>query len=63
MTLHFKKSSYSGGANNCVEVAIAEEVDGEREPSVHSRDSKNPDGSVVRVSLEQWRAFLQFIAK
>jgi hypothetical protein len=63
MTLNFKKSSYSGGANNCVEVAIAQEGDGAREPVVYSRDSKNPDGGVVRVNLEQWLAFLHFVAR
>ena len=46
------KSSYSGGSGgNCVEVAIL--PDGSRAV----RDSKNPDGPVLRLSNKQWQTF------
>ncbi|MPZ82609.1 MAG: DUF397 domain-containing protein [Actinophytocola sp.] len=40
--LVFKKSSYSGGNGECVEVAFAGAI----------RDSKNPDGPSIRVQLD-----------
>ncbi len=46
----WRKSSHSGGSN-CVEVAI----DG---PTVLVRDSKDPDGAVLRFAGDQWRAFV-----
>ena len=50
--LTWTKSSYSGGSGgNCVEIAIL--PDGGRA----IRDSKNPDGSVLRLSNQEWRAF------
>lgn len=49
------KSSYSNGQANCVEVTT-------NLPGVMAvRDSKNPDGGVLRVSREDWRAFLSNI--
>ena len=46
------KSSYSGGSGgNCVEIAIL--PDGGRA----IRDSKNPDGPVLRLSNQEWQAF------
>ena len=46
------KSSYSGGSGgNCVEIAIL--PDGGRA----IRDSKNPDGPVLRLSNQEWHAF------
>jgi hypothetical protein len=46
------KSSYSSQDGNCVEVA-------QNLPGVVAvRDSKNPDGSVLVVTLEEWREFL-----
>lgn len=47
----FRKSSYSGGNNNCVEVANIPGV-------VAVRDSKNPGGPVLTFSPAEWRAFL-----
>jgi hypothetical protein len=46
------KSSHSGGSGgNCVEIAIL--PDGGRA----IRDSKNPDGPVLRLSNKQWQTF------
>ncbi|WP_083449661.1 DUF397 domain-containing protein [Actinoplanes rectilineatus] len=51
--LEWKKSSRSGGSGgNCVEVArIAES-------GWAVRDSKNPDGPVLRFTLAEWDAFV-----
>lgn len=46
------KSSFSGNSGNCVEVAITESV-------VGIRDSKDPDGSVLVVTREEWRGFME----
>jgi len=46
------KSSYSSQDGNCVEVAS-------NLPGVVAvRDSKNPDGSVLVVTREEWQKFL-----
>jgi hypothetical protein len=47
----WRKSSYSGGAGNCVEVA-----DGVR-GVVGVRDSKDPAGPALVLSPGSWRAF------
>lgn len=44
-----RRSNSNGG--NCVEVATLPD-------RVMVRDSKNPNGPVLAVSREQWRAFL-----
>ncbi len=45
-------STYSGGNNECVEIA-------DNLPHlVHVRDSKRPTGPVIRFSHTAWRAFL-----
>jgi hypothetical protein len=46
----WRKSSYSGGGNNCVEVAPAD-------AGVAVRDSKNPGGGHLTVSAAAWTAF------
>ncbi len=51
MKLNWRKSSYSGGEGNCVEVA--ELPDGGRAV----RDSKDPDGPVLTFSADAWRRF------
>jgi uncharacterized protein YmfQ (DUF2313 family) len=43
------KRSISNGA--CVEVAVAA-------AAVAIRDSKNPDGEILRYSLNSWRSFI-----
>lgn len=47
----WRKSSFSG-TGNCVEFAASEDF-------VLVRDSKDPQGSVLRFTLEEWRAFLK----
>lgn len=49
--LPFRKSSFSEGGGDCVEVA---EVDG----MVAVRDSKDPSGPVLWFTLSEWDAFL-----
>jgi hypothetical protein len=48
--LEWRKSSYSGGTGgNCVEIAAL--PDG----GYAVRDSKNPDGMVMRLTAGQWQ--------
>ncbi|QKW28090.1 DUF397 domain-containing protein [Streptomyces seoulensis] len=49
----FRKSSYSGQENNCVEVAAT----GPGGRAV--RDSKRQGGPLLTVSGDSWRAFLR----
>jgi hypothetical protein len=49
---HWVKSSLSYSNGNCVEVASL--PDGE----IGVRDSKDPDGPVLRFTPGEWRAFL-----
>lgn len=48
----WRKSSYSGGSGNCVEVA------GNLPAAVGVRDSKNPDGHALVVTAQAWQAFI-----
>jgi hypothetical protein len=48
----WRKSSYSGGSGNCVEVA------GNLPGAVAVRDSKNPDGPALVVTPRAWQALL-----
>lgn len=50
---NWRKSSYSGSTNDCVE--IADLADGGRAV----RDSKNPDDGFFRFTAEEWSAFVQ----
>ena len=45
-------SSYSGQDGNCVEIAT--NLPG----TVAIRDSKNPDGPTLMISVAEWRAFI-----
>lgn len=47
----WRKSSYSGGGNDCVEVAGMGEV-------AVVRDSKNPDGGSLIIDRAGWAGFL-----
>ncbi|WP_344421393.1 DUF397 domain-containing protein [Amycolatopsis minnesotensis] len=49
--LVWRKSSHSGGGNDCVEVALTGE-------GTAVRDSKDPDGGVFAVSASGWRGLL-----
>lgn len=51
---NWRKSSFSGNTGNCVEVAITETV-------VGVRDSKDPEGVILRVGWEEWRGLLAHI--
>jgi hypothetical protein len=48
----WKKSSYSGGNGDCVEVASLGD-------GVAVRDSKNPDGPRLYFTPSEWEAFRQ----
>jgi Domain of unknown function (DUF397) len=48
----WRKSSYSGGNNDCVE--IADNLSG----AVGIRDSKNPSGPALVLTPRAWRAFV-----
>jgi hypothetical protein len=47
----WRKSSYSGANNNCVEVAR------NLPHAVAVRDSKDPRGPVLAMSRQQWESF------
>ncbi|WP_290061044.1 DUF397 domain-containing protein [Amycolatopsis solani] len=47
----WRKSSHSGGGNDCVEVAF---VDG----GAAVRDSKDPEGGAFRLPASGWRGLL-----
>ncbi|EHK87913.1 DUF397 domain-containing protein [Saccharomonospora azurea] len=49
--LEWRKSSYSGGGNDCVEIAFTDD-------GAAVRDSKNPAGGVLTLSGREWQAFL-----
>jgi hypothetical protein len=51
-TYSWYRSSHSVGQGNCVEVATL--PDGDRAV----RDSKDPDGPVLRFSAAEWRMFI-----
>jgi hypothetical protein len=46
----FRKSSLSEAVGNCVEVAIIQ--------TVLVRDSKNPEGPILRFTFDEWTAFV-----
>jgi uncharacterized protein DUF397 len=48
----WRKSSYSGGSGECVEIGWPAEA-------VAVRDSKDPDGPTLAFSVRGWRIFLQ----
>ena len=50
--LHWIKSSFSFCNSNCVEVASLPDR------QVGVRDSKNPDGGVLRFTADEWRTFV-----
>jgi hypothetical protein len=50
----WRKSTYSGGNGDCVEVADIGRT-------VAVRDSKDPDGGVLRFGPDEWKTFLEGI--
>lgn len=55
--LEWRKSSYSGGNGECVEFAVAASA------AVAVRDSKDPDGALLRFSGAAWTAFVNDVAE
>ncbi|WP_078856422.1 DUF397 domain-containing protein [Streptomyces sp. NBRC 109706] len=53
--LAWRKSSYSNGTGDCVEMAATAGV-------VAVRDTKNHEAGITRFSESTWRAFLQSAA-
>ena len=51
LTRPWRKSSHSGGGNDCVEVA-------QNRTTCLIRDSKNPDGGRLAIRAQEWAAFL-----
>lgn len=47
----WRKSSHSGGGNDCLEIATIG-------PATAVRDSKNPDGPQLRFAAPSWRLFV-----
>lgn len=52
----WRKSTYSQGNGACVEVALTPAGTG-------IRDSKQPDGGVVRASFAAWEAFCRAVRR
>ncbi len=48
---NWRRSSYSGGQGNCVEVTPLRD-------GAAVRDSKDPEGPALRFTADAWRAFL-----
>ncbi|ELS54512.1 DUF397 domain-containing protein [Streptomyces viridochromogenes] len=53
--LHWKKSSYSPDASNCVEIATTP-------TTIHIRDSKDPTGPHLTLPPSAWAHFLSYTA-
>jgi hypothetical protein len=59
--LRWRKSSHSGGGNDCVEIAaVGSAAVGNAASTVGAavRDSKNPDGPQLRFGARGWVAFV-----
>ncbi|MGW2253165.1 DUF397 domain-containing protein [Kitasatospora sp. NPDC001660] len=54
--MNFRKSSYSGGDDNCVEVGVTDE------PIIHIRDSKDPSGPALVFDPAAHSAFINAVA-
>lgn len=55
MDMTWVKSSYSANTGNCVEVA--HNIPG----TVAVRDSKNPDGAVLRFTPDEWARLIESV--
>ncbi|MFH8789910.1 DUF397 domain-containing protein [Streptomyces roseoverticillatus] len=54
--MRFRKSSYSSVVEDCVEIALPEDLD-----PVLIRDSKRPGGPALRIAAAPYRSFAQAI--
>lgn len=52
----WRKSTHSGGGNNCVEIAALA-------AAVGVRDSKNPTGQMITMSPTQWTTFARQVKR
>jgi hypothetical protein len=52
--LSWRKASFSTADGQCVEVARAQDL-------IAIRDSKNPDGPMLRFTMDQWKKFLAVV--
>ena len=58
----WRKSSYSGDGNSCVELAGARPRSGHAGPTIGVRDSKRDGrGPVLEFSVSAWRVFVNRI--
>ena len=48
----WRKSSYSGAGNDCIEIDLSE-------TGARVRDSKNPDAGILRFGSAGWTPFIQ----
>ncbi|MDT0331330.1 DUF397 domain-containing protein [Nocardiopsis lambiniae] len=55
MLLEFRKSSYSSGHENCVEVA-------DLPTGAAIRDSKHPESGFLPLGAAEWTAFARLVA-
>jgi hypothetical protein len=53
--LYWFKSTRSAGAGACVEVAVT------ATGSIAVRDSKDPDGPMLRFETDAWRGFIESV--
>lgn len=56
-TFIFRKSSYSNGTDECVEVAT------NHPQTVAIRDSKRPEGPILQVAPAAWAAFREAVVQ
>ncbi|WP_269853792.1 DUF397 domain-containing protein [Streptomyces sp. RPT161] len=54
LNIGWRKSTYSGQAGNCVEIAATT-------GSAYVRDSKDPQGPALRFSADAWFSFVQAV--
>ena len=56
MIMNWRKATYSLSNGNCVEVGA--------EPNlVAIRDSQDPDGPAINVSLREWTEFTEYVKR
>jgi hypothetical protein len=51
LNAEWRRSSRSGTQGNCVEVRVIDDT-------IEVRDSKNPDGPILRFTFAEWTAFV-----